>query len=245
VKKILILAYDFPPYNSIGAQRPASWLKYFPLNEIDTTIVTRHWSRDVASPIDYIKPSENQKESNEEISELSRVIRAPFNPNYRDKLILKYGFEKKIIFRKAVSYIFSYAKFFIKRFDETYSIYKSAEAYIIKNKPDLIIATAEPFILFKHAQKLSEKYHIPWVADYRDCWSNNISAGKKGIFNSTNSLMLSAIEKCIVKKAALITTPSPSYKLKLKELHADKEIEVIYNGFDISNLKLLRDIKPL
>ena len=29
LKKALILAYDFPPFNSIGGQRPYAWLKYF------------------------------------------------------------------------------------------------------------------------------------------------------------------------------------------------------------------------
>ena len=29
MKKVLILAYDFPPYVSVGGLRPYSWYKYF------------------------------------------------------------------------------------------------------------------------------------------------------------------------------------------------------------------------
>mgnify|MGYP001445437583 FL=1 len=58
-KKVLILAYDFPPYNSIGAQRPYSWLKYFNEFGFQPIIVTRHWD-EIRDEEDYYKASKKQ-----------------------------------------------------------------------------------------------------------------------------------------------------------------------------------------
>ncbi len=61
--KVLIFAYDFPPYNSIGAQRPDSWWQYLPEFGYHPVIVTRHWDREIKDGIDYIRPSRKGKNS--------------------------------------------------------------------------------------------------------------------------------------------------------------------------------------
>jgi glycosyltransferase involved in cell wall biosynthesis len=243
VKKVLILAYDFPPYNSIGAQRPASWLKYLPKFGIDVTVVTRHWEENINSPIDYIKSSIN-REVTEDTYFNTRVIRVPFNPNLRDKIIIKYGLDRFVFFRKFFSLLISILEFKFPRINATYTIYKAAESFLKQNKVDLIIATAEPFILFKYAQMLSEKYNINWIADYRDCWNHGPLIRNKGFLNRLIGKMMLGLEKNIVQTSLMITTPSPSYKKPLSELFNNKKIEVIYNGSDIEDNDELIDILP-
>lgn len=244
MKKVLILAYDFPPYNSIGAQRPASWLKYLPNYDIDVTVVTRHWDDNINSPIDYIKPSSIRTTVLQEVSEKSRVIRAPFYPNLRDRILIKYGFDRFVFFRKIVSLIINIFQFVFPQKTNTYNIYTEAEKYLKTNKVDYIIATAEPFILFKYAQMLSYKHNVSWIADYRDCWNHSPLIENKDIFNRLIGRMMLGIEKNIVKKSMMITTPSPSYKKSLNELFKNKKIEVIYNGNDIENNDELNNILP-
>lgn len=244
MKKVLILAYDFPPYNSIGAQRPASWLKYLPDNNIDVTVITRHWDEGISSPIDYIKPSSNKETTLHEVSEKSRVIRVPFSPNLRDRILIKYGLDRFVFFRKIVSLIISIFQFVFPKKTNTYCIYVEAAKYLRVNKADYIIATAEPFVLFKYAQMLSEKFKINWIADYRDCWNHGPLIENKDILNRLIGRMMLGIEKNIVKKSMMITTPSPSYKKSLSELFEYKKIEVIYNGNDIEDNDELIDILP-
>jgi glycosyltransferase involved in cell wall biosynthesis len=236
VKKVLILAYDFPPYNSIGAQRPASWLKYLPQFGIDVTVVTRHWEGSISSSIDYIKTSKNRQVVKDIFSN-SRVIRVPFNPNLRDKIIIKYGLDRFVFFRKILSLIISILEFKLPNINATYNIYKAAESFLKENKVDLIIATAEPFILFKYAQMLSDKHKIDWIADYRDCWNYGPLIRNKGFLNRLIGKLMLGLEKNIVQTSKMITTPSPSYKKPLSEIFKHKKIEVIYNGndFEISN----------
>lgn len=242
--KVLILAYDFSPYVSIGAQRPESWLQYFPENKVQATVVTRHWNANTKTALDYIKPSENRTISLEKKSNDARIFRVPFTPNLRDKLLLKFGFEKFVLIRKALSFILSIGKFYSPWLDESYPIFKQAEALLKIEKFDFIIATAEPFILFKHASKLSQQFSTPWVADYRDCWT--ISPVEKNQ-HFTERILNKAFrfaEQKYVSNAAFITTPSPSYQTLLQTIHPQKKVHVVYNGYNISNIEKLNTISP-
>lgn len=242
--KVLILAYDFSPYVSIGAQRPESWLQYFPENNIATTIVTRHWNANTKSAIDYIKPSVEKNVLKEEKSDAAQVFRVPFTPNVRDRLLLKFGFNRFVLIRKILSFIYAIGKFFFSWLDETYPIFQQAEKLLKTEKFDFVIATAEPFILFKHASRLSKQFNIPWVADYRDCWTESPVEKKQ---NFTEKLLLKlfrVLEKRYLSNVAFITTPSPTYKTLLQQKFPEKEVHVVYNGFNIPNIEKLNNISP-
>ena len=101
-KKIVILAYDFPPYLSIGAMRPYSWYKYLDKNEWEITVVTRNWDSEIINAIDYVKPSKNKKLAID-VTEEGAIYRLPFKPNLRDKIILKHGLDRFAIIRKLLT----------------------------------------------------------------------------------------------------------------------------------------------
>jgi glycosyltransferase involved in cell wall biosynthesis len=56
MKKVLILAYDFPPYVSVGGLRPYSWYKYFHEFGLYPIVVTRQWGNKYGNHLDYIAP---------------------------------------------------------------------------------------------------------------------------------------------------------------------------------------------
>ncbi|MBK8805352.1 MAG: hypothetical protein IPO21_01350 [Bacteroidales bacterium] len=223
-KKILILAYDFPPYNSIGGQRPYSWYKYFRDNDLYPIVVTRHWDIDIKNPVDYIRPSICQ-ETTVEDTEFGTVIRIPFKPNLRDRLILKYGLERFTLLRKFLTVFFLLTEFYISNFDNRKQIFSAAKKYLKQNKVDAIIATGEPFILFKYASLLSKYYQIPWIADYRDGWSSNYNLSR------LERRFYAGIEKNIVNKASFITSVSREFVEGFKKLFPQKNVFEIKNGY--------------
>lgn len=230
-KKILILAHDFPLYNSVGAQRPASWLKYLKKFGWHPIVVTRHWDTDIKNEADYIRPSEKQIIEVEE-SDLGTVVRAPFIPNLRDKVILKYGMDKMVTLRKLLTFFLKLIRFSFPNLDATFEIEKAAKDYLSKNKIDLIIATGEPFILFLYAKRLAQKFHIPYMLDYRDCWTNALHIADMSLLDQwLHKKYFRIIEKNIVKQATLLTTAAPSYAEKLRQFHQGKNIQVVLNGF--------------
>jgi hypothetical protein len=46
MKRIVIICYDFPPLNSIGAQRPFSWYKHFKSFGLCPIIITNNWTNE-------------------------------------------------------------------------------------------------------------------------------------------------------------------------------------------------------
>ncbi len=229
MKKVLILAYDFPPYVSVGGLRPYSWYKYFKEFGFYPVVVTRQWDNEYGNELDYIAPSKSTKTIVEE-TEYGTIIRTPYKPNLSNKLLLKYGNSKFNLIRKIITAYYEVIQFFF--FIGTKSgLYHGAKEYLKDNKVDTIIATGEPFILFKYASKLSNTYNIPWISDYRDPWSQDINLCNKKNQKKFNQIL----EKQIVKKAALITTASSYFKTKLYELFPTKFINIVNNGFDHQN----------
>jgi len=200
--KVLILAYDFPPYVSVGGLRPYGWFKYFHKFDIYPIVVTRQWSNQYGNYLDYIAPGKSNSDIIEETSQ-GKIIKTPYYPNLANRLMLKYGKSKYVFLRKSISAFYEFTQFLVLVGPKSY-IFKSADAYLSFNPVDVIIATGDPFVLFSYAKKLSYKYSTPWIADYRDPWSqktdiqNNLLLKKWHMF----------FENKIVRSAHCVTTVS-------------------------------------
>ncbi len=230
MKKILILAYDFPPNPSVGAQRPASWLRYLPGEGLLPVFVTRHWDRELREARDAVRPSISR--STVRHTEGGAVIlRVPFRPNLRDRLLIRFGPNRWTLLRRTLSFFYAVAPFLSGAFDEKYGIYRAAEEEIKKGAFDLIIATGEPFILFRYAAGLSKKYGIPWVADYRDGWSCNYSMRQSGrVRRWIYNYYYRPVERSLLQSAKAAVTVSPALREELQAL-LGREVQLVPNGF--------------
>ncbi len=237
MKKILILAYDFPPYVSVGGLRPYSWYKYLHEFGVYPIIVTRQWSNKLGNHLDYISQSESDKNIIEETAQ-GTIIKTPYQPNFANKLMLKYGDTKYKFIRKIISGYYEFAQFLFLTGTKSL-LYFSAEEFLEKNKVDAIIATGDPFVLFKYASKLSKKFNVPWIADYRDLWSQDLIIHEKTLFK----IWLSYFEKKIVKTSYLITSVSYFNQIKISSLIKNKEFLILPNGYDPEAVQSVKDIK--
>lgn len=229
--KVLILAYDFPPYTSMGGQRPFGWYRYLHESGIAPTVVTRHWHPQTQSKIDYCRTCGT--ESSTETSAYGTIVRVPYRANLRDSILVTYGPDRFAILRQLLSLWYALAQFVSFLFDNRSNIYHEADNLLSTDTYDLIIATGEPFILFRYAYLLSKKHHVPWVADYRDCWSDNYEVLQAGGLNKViYQNYFRYFEKKYVSSAQAITTAAPVFKTELSKMFPEKDISVIYNGFD-------------
>lgn len=225
MKKLLILAYDFPPYVSVGSLRPYSWLKYLKEFEIEPIVVTRQFSAEYGDARDYVAPSESTATVIEETA-YGTIIRSPYKPNFANRLFLKYGDSKFRLLRKMYTALFEIAQFFFVCGPKK-ELYRAADAYLKFNKVDAIIATGDPFVLFSFASKLSKKHGVKWIADYRDLWSHT---KKKGC--QFERFLYRFQEKRIVKSASEVVTVSDFLKYKLNQYFPNKKFSVFQNGYD-------------
>lgn len=231
MKKALILAYDFPPYNSIGGQRPYAWLKYFREFGLKPTVITRHWDVPITGPDDCNLPS-ICKTITEEKSEYGTIIRAPFYPTLRDRLISQSGIFTALL-RKGLSVWQLLTEHFLTSSDNKSTIYEAARNYLKQNDVDVIIACGEPFVLFRYASKLSSEFNVPWIGDYRDGWSTNYRWDDAKFYGLIQRSVQQRVEKKVIATAAALTTAAPSFKQRISKLwnKDPAKISVIYNGY--------------
>lgn len=227
MKRLLILAYDFPPYVSVGGLRPYNWLKYLKEYEIEPVVVTRQWCNTYGNGMDYIVSSEKDVtiiESNE----WGTVLRTPYKATWSNRLLLKYGEQKYRLFRKVLTAL-NEVRQYIWISGSKKQLYKEARAYLKEHKVDAIIATGDPFVLFFYAKKLSQEFSIPWIADYRDPWSRQKNIEINRFYFYWNRFL----EKKIVKTSSAICTVSDFFKMKVSSIVPnDISIHIIRNGYD-------------
>jgi glycosyltransferase involved in cell wall biosynthesis len=214
----------------MGGQRPYGWFKNFKQFGWDPVVVTRHWPEETKSKIDYNR-SCGTEVSIEQVDE-GTIIRVPYRENLRDKILIKYGVSKYNLLRSSLTLLQSALQFITFLFDNRAPIYFEANKFLNTCSVDLIIATGEPFVLFRYAHKLSKRHSVPWIADYRDCWSDNFEVNRNGGINKfIYKWLYKRLEKKYVKTASCITTAAPFFQKQLKQLFPKHNIEVVYNGF--------------
>lgn len=237
MKKVLILAYDFPPYVSVGGLRPYNWYKYLKEFGVEPIVVTRQWGNVHGNHLDYISAGESE-ESIIENTEFGMIIRTPYQPNFSNRLMLKHGEKKYRILRKSISAFYEIAQYMFPIGPKA-GLYRGAREFLKKNKVDVILATGDPFVLFSFASKLSKEFGIPWIADYRDPWSHNEEYRKNLIQKKWNSFL----EKKIVSTATHIRTVSKFVHFKIDELIPNKPYSITPNGYDTMVIDKIKNIK--
>ncbi len=224
-KKVLILCNDFPPINSIGADRPYSWYLYFKEFGLEPIVITKNWMSDGNTPF-----SEVNKIGTQEKTEFGTIIRSAKSKTpsiwFRDKFGTKFSMARKAL--TFIEKLFSFNFFFL---DQHRSIYYEAQKYLAKNEVFAVITTGEPFILFRYGYLLKSEFNVKWIADYRDGWYlNHVRSLQKDPLNKLIRKIELKFEKRYTSKADFLTTVDPELADRIQTL-TKVRTEVIYNGF--------------
>ncbi|HPW65857.1 MAG TPA: hypothetical protein PLY32_03915 [Salinivirgaceae bacterium] len=236
MKRVLILAYDFPPYVSVGGLRPSYWYENFKEMGLFPIVVTRNWNPIHGNALDYIQPSKT-KEVEVEETEKGILIKTPYKATLANRLTLKdkNGFFSNLL-KKISTGLNEIGQWFLPM-GTKYELYKAAENFLKEDRVDIILATGDPFVLFKYASILSGKFNTTWVADYRDLWSNDIAMNTKPI----QKKIAQVLEKKYLKNVKLISSVSEYIAAKIKEIVSKKPFVINTNGYDenifIKNIK--------
>jgi len=232
MKKVLIITYYWPPMGGGGVQR---WLK--------TTKYLREFGWEpVIFTADGAEISMHDESLLSDIPIGVEVIKAPIwepfdlykrlmgkkdekiNPGFLQK-------EKGNSFLQKFS-VWVRGNFFIpdaKKYWQKPSV-RILSSYLKDNKIDTIVSTGPPHTTHMIAQKVAKKFNIPWVADFRDPWTN---------IDFYHQLKLSywadkkhkRLEKKVLEDADIVVTVSKSWAKDFLSISAIEPI-VITNGFD-------------
>ena len=234
MKRVIIITYYWPPSGGSGVQRWLKMSKYLPENGWQPVIYT---TENAEYPIIDLSLEKD-------VAPETEVIRRPiFEP---------YAFYKKFLGLKkedTVKMGFIQEKEKKKGWKENLSLWIRGNLFIpdarrwwvkpsvrylksyLKDHPvDAIISTGPPHSMHLIALKLKEALGIPWVADFRDPWTE---------IDYYNDLHLTRrsdrkhhrLEQEVLTKADKVVTVAPDGARRLGRL-GNRNVGIIYNGFD-------------
>ncbi len=236
MKKVLILAYDFPPYVSAGGLRPYNWYLNLKSFGYDPIIITRQWDKTYGNHRDYVAPSKSSTALIEE-SEFGKIIRTPQKPNLSERMILRHGEDKYRFLRRFVTLYYELAQYLFSIGPKS-ELYREAKKYLKENEVDLILATGEPFVLFHYASKLSKSFNTKWIADYRDSWSQSEPRRSNALLRWWYPFF----ERRSLKNASAISTVSEYIKTLISPNIPDIPYWIQMNGFNSEQIQAAAEI---
>lgn len=226
-RRVLVIAYYFPPRPGVGSLRAKGLAKYLPEYGWEPIILT------AALPE---KPESRFK-----------VVETPYPGDvtayWKRKLGLAAdkGFQEQIGIPRALREgktsfftrrVITLAKAFIAYPDDQKTWYPfavSAGRDLLKmEKFDALISSSGPVTCHLIARELKARYEIPWIADFRDLWTQNHYYP----YGSLRLMFERRLElKTLALADALVTVSEPLAE-RLMSLHKNKRVLVIPNGFD-------------
>lgn len=238
-KKVLIITYYWPPTGGAGVQRWLKFSKYFrkfgwepviytPSNP-DFPINDETLLKDVLSGIEILKTPISEP------YDFYRKIMGKKKTETVNQGFLSEGKENKLLQKMM---IWVRGNFFIPdaRIFWINPSVKYLTSYLQNNKVDAIISTGPPHSMHLIALGLKQKLNIPWIADFRDPWTQ---------IDFYNQLQLTKfadnkhkkLEKSVLQTANKVVTVSSNWANDLNSL-CNRTINVITNGFDAEDFLL-------
>jgi len=105
---------------------------------------------------------------------------------------------------------------------------EKARRILAEENFDALLSSSSPVTTHLIAHELKEEYKIPWIAEFRDLWSQNYNlAGGRMMRKRTARL-----EKEVIKTADALVTVNPHVAADLGRLHVDKRVFSFTNGYD-------------
>jgi glycosyltransferase involved in cell wall biosynthesis len=232
-KKVLIIAYYFPPLGMGGVQRVSKFVKYLPFFGWEPVILT-------VKDIDYFSRDESLLQ---ELSPDVKIYRTGSLDPLRLVFLLRKLFKKqrggpkKVALRNSRKPFFSILLSFLNLFffpDNKIGWFPFALIKGIricrKQKIDLLFSTSPPLTCHLVAFFLEKLTGIRWVADYRDSHISYQNAKKPALLKN---LLQKNLQKSFLNNADGVISVNKTITQQLKEISPQaEEMEVITNGYD-------------
>lgn len=213
-RRVLMLAYYFPPLGGGGVQRTLKHVKYLPDEGFDPIVLTTRlgWSpaRDATL--------------GEEVRPETVVIRAPELPLQ----LVKWGLGGALRRAGLPSRLTSYVGWPDGMVGWVPGATWHALRAVRRYRPDVLYSTLSPASAHLVALMVSRATGIPWVADFRDAWTRN----PQGEWLPRPLAALSArLERAVVRRASYLVVVDESVELLGLDSDDPRRV-VITNGVD-------------
>ncbi len=229
MKRVLLIAYAYPPCSDIGAIRPAGLAKYLPRFGWEPTVLTVKLpgarpglARVIETGDEDVLQTWKVRFGLEGRRSLHEQLGLPLTQKRDSQLV-----HTKVLF--AMRYLLAFPDptkgwipFAMQALEE---VKKSMSV-------DAILTTSPPVSAHMIGQKAKEMFGRPWVADLRDLWSQNLAQG-----NDLVRLLERSVERKTLRDADALVSVSDPWADRLREFYPDKSVFSITNGFDADDFR--------
>ncbi len=233
MKRVLIITYYWPPSGGGGVMRWLKMSKYLP---------EFGWNPVVYTP-ENPDASVRDESLSAEIHPATEIIKTPIWEPYgifrkftgikkEEKLAVGFISDASSGNWKNRLSVFVRGNFLIpdpRKFWVKPSV-KFLTAYLEKKPVDLIVSTGPPHSMHLIALALKKKLNIPWIADFRDPWTDIYFYDKLHLTRRGDKKHRK-LELKVLENADFVTTVSPDWAKILKKTPAIK-VKLINNGYD-------------
>lgn len=241
--KVLIVSYQYPPIAGGGVPRPLKMSKYLPDYGFEPVILTVNPQYHVSLDQTLLEqiPKGTVIYRAKEWNPYERILRlrtgtagkqkASATPSHAEN-----SQARKSTLSKMKSSIFQLLKkmknYVLIPDDHRFWIrpaIKLGLKAIREHNVDIIFSTSGPYSSHLVARALARKTGLPWIADFRDPWTQNMH--RTGI--PWRERLEEWMERSVMEEAAVITTVTKTFAANFLQKYPQiRRMEVIYNGYD-------------
>jgi glycosyltransferase involved in cell wall biosynthesis len=246
-RRVLLIAYSFPPVGGAGVQRPTKWVKYLPDFGWDVTVLTP------ANPSVPVRDDSLLAE----IPRETRIVRAPtWEPDYRRKEEWTGDRAPATAVARCLSGVKRVARRVAQAVLQpdlqvlwTYNALRAATEELRRVRHDAIVVTVPPYSALSVGVALKRRFAVPLVFDFRDEWDLSRRYLEQAPRGGWSQFVQTRMQRSLLKHAdAVITTTQASaetYRQKLAEVGNAAGAHCIYNGFDPDDFAVAAGAQPL
>ena len=238
--KVLIVSFHYLPEVMAASYRVHAWAKFLPRYSWEPVILTKTSDRQ-GSPQSSRSVYSLSKEVDREAQCI--VYRNCYRQKFKGLWDLRARYTRlgnpsrgNVFFRKLLNFVIG--NFFMlpdERYDWFADAVRAGKAILAKQNIQAILSTGAPWTDFLIARHLSLAANIPWIADYRDPWSQRTSLGiHKEYF--VRELANRIWEKRLTKTAAALIQISEPLQQDLAQ-SLNRKVYLIPNGYDPDNFR--------
>lgn len=230
MKRILIVSFFFPPTNAIGAIRVGKFAKYLPgfgwepwVLTINPDLLNVPQDLPVEIPADRVIRAD--------FGRLTKMVKRGRAPSAADvgavsARTTRPGLAGQL--RRRALAVVSDSRLPDRGLPWNLPALRAGSALLATHRFDAILSSHGPPASSMVASVLARRHHLPWVADFRDLWTqNHAHKDRPRIIH----WMEQRVERHFMRRCLAMTTVSLPLKQQLEALHR-KPVTVITNGFD-------------
>jgi hypothetical protein len=229
MNKVLIVAYHFPPRTTVASLRPLGLAKYLPEFGWEAVILTAALP---GRPNPQFEVVETQQRGSLALSWGKRLFKLDPEQTLmtqiaqlKKKLRIKSEKSPLDLLLAAIGEITAYPD--PQKGWRHFGIQAGKD--VLQQQPiKAIISTSSPVTSHIIANELKKEFKIPWVADFRDLWTQNHYYP----YSPLRRMIERKLELKTLAAADALVTISQPVAAELAKLHEQKPIYTVTNGFD-------------